>query len=143
MKKLTSLSVIAGLAMVLTTMSASAQFIGPNPNRYPRYPYANEENCADKMGHMRRVSSADIQAVRPGQHVGLIPVCEDLTVPGKNNYGSLFVYGNVSRLRVPLGRNPVLMQALVAKGYDQHDVISLRFGANDSIILYVHQRDMN
>jgi hypothetical protein len=35
------------------------------------------------------------------------------------------------------------MAALTSKGYDQNDVVSLRHGANDSIILYVLQRDMN
>lgn len=35
-----------------------------------------------------------------------------------------------------------LMAALNACGYDQHDVVSLRFGGGGSIILYVHQRDM-
>lgn len=142
MKKLTSLTVIAGFAMALTTMGASAQFVAGIPWN-PRNPQQHEENCADKMGHMRRISAADIQAIHPGQPVGLIAVCEDLTVWGKNNYGPLFVNGNVGRLRVPLARNATLMQALVTEGYDEHDVISLRFGANDSIILYVHQRDMN
>jgi hypothetical protein len=53
------------------------------------------------------------------------------------------VNGNVNHLRVSIAHNATLMTALRAKGYDQHDVVSLRHGANNSIILYVHQRDMN
>lgn len=94
------------------------------------------------MGHMRSVRQADINAIH-GNRVSLQAVCEDLTVLGKNAYGSLFVNGNVNHLRVPIARNATLMAALTAKGYDQNDVVSLRHGANDSIILYVHQRDMN
>ena len=46
-------------------------------------------------------------------------------------------------MRGEIGRNPTLMNALRAKGYDQHDVISLVPAAGNSVLLYVHQRDMN
>src|SRR5215217_5844168 len=94
-----------------------------------------------KGGRLTRMQN-DILAI-DGNRIALLPICEDMTVPGKNAYGALFVNGNVNHLRQPIAYNPTLMAALSAKGYDQNDVVSLRFGGNDSIILYVHQRDMN
>ena len=140
MNKLTTLTIIAGLITAVTTLAPSAAILNHVPA--PK-PVAHEEtNCADQMGHMRSVHRADIEAIH-GQHVALIAVCEDLTVAGKNNYGSLFIDGNVETLRQPIARNQTLMSALLRQNYDQNDVVSLRFGANDSIILYVYQRDMN
>jgi hypothetical protein len=139
MNKLTTLTLIAGIATALTTMAAAAQVAGKGPN----YPAAHsQEHCADTMGHMRRVSQADIAAIG-NQPVVLIPVCEDLTVPFRNVYGPLFVNGNANLLRRPIARSQALMNALRGRQYDQHDVVSVRFGGNHSIILYVHQRDMN
>jgi hypothetical protein len=143
MFKRTTLILLAGLATVLTTLPSQAQFARANVPGGPNHPVGKSaEHCSDQMGHMRRVNRADIQAIH-NQPVYLIPICEDLRVFAKNNYGALFVNGNVERLRVPIARNATLMAALRARGYDQHDVVSLRFGGNDSIILYVHQRDMN
>ncbi|MCR6633941.1 hypothetical protein [Devosia sp.] len=89
---------------------------------------------------MRSVKQADIAAIH-GQDVVLLPVCEELAIYGRNGYGSLFVEGNVNHLRQPIAHSATLMAALTAKGYDQNDVVSLRQGGNDSIILYVYQRD--
>lgn len=142
MLKITTLAILAGLVTATSVAPSFAQFAVPGGNQ--RYPQdsGQEYDCAAVMGHMRGVKQADIFAIN-GNRVALLPVCEDLTVPGKNAYGPLFVNGNVNHLRVPIARNATLMAALTAKGYDQNDVVSLRHGANDSIILYVHQRDMN
>ena len=140
MNKLTALTLIAGIATAMTTLApAAAQIPGKGPN-YPSQ--HSQEHCADTMGHMRRVSQADIAAVG-NQPVVLIPVCEDMTVPFRNVYGPLFVNGNANLLRQPIARSRTLMNALRSRQYDQHDVVSVRFGGNHSIILYVHQRDMN
>ncbi|WDR06448.1 hypothetical protein PSQ90_02980 [Devosia rhodophyticola] len=103
-----------------------------------RFPHS----CADDMGHMRRVYQADIAGIESWQQVVLIPVCDDQTMASRTSYGSLFVEGNVGRLRMPIARNSTLMSALRDKDYDQYDVVSLGFGANDAVLLYVHQRDM-
>ena len=143
MMKLTTLALVAGFVSVATVLPSSAQFAAVNIPGGPNYPTShNEHNCADEMGHMRRVNVFDIDGIRD-RSVWLHPVCEDLTVPGKNNYGTLFINGNVNVLREPIARNRLLMNALEAKGYDEYDVVSLRFGARNSVILYVHQRDMN
>ena len=143
MFKVTTLAVLAGLVTAASVLPSFAQvaFVPGSNQRYPQSS-GSTYDCADSMGHMRSVKQADILAIH-GNRVALLPVCEDLTVRGKNVYGPLFVNGNVNHLRVPIARNATLMAALTAKGYDQNDVVSLRHGANDSIILYVHQRDMN
>jgi hypothetical protein len=144
MFKTTVLAVLAGLITLTSIAPSAAQFArGRQPGQNPQpVGSGSAYDCAAMMGHMRSVKQADIAAIR-GNRVALLPVCEDLTVPGKNVYGPLFVNGNVNHLRVPIARNSTLMTALTAKGYDQHDVVSLRFGGGGSIILYVHQRDMN
>lgn len=140
MLKITTLAIVAGLVTATSVAPSFAQFAVPGSN-YPA-PSSAPTNCDEMVGHMRSVKRADIDAIR-GNRVGLQPICEDLTVVGKNEYGSIFANGNVNHLRTPIARNATLMAALSAKGYDENDVVSLRFGAQGSIILYVLQRDMN
>jgi hypothetical protein len=45
-------------------------------------------------------------------------------------------------LRLPIAHHPTLIDALETHDYDQNDVVSVRFSANNGVILYVHQRDM-
>ena len=144
MNKTSSITLVAGLIMALTTLGSAAAVVpgGPNNQREPSFSGGPRHDPCENMGHMRRVSQADIDAIDRSQHIALISVCEDLTVPERNNYGALFVNGNVETLRLPIARNSALMSALRAKDYDQHDVVNIRYGANDSIILYVHQRDI-
>jgi hypothetical protein len=142
MLKTTTLAILAGLITMTTVLPSAAQVRPGSSQRPPEQSEGQDEDCTAVMGHMRSVNQADINAIK-GNRVALLPVCEDLTVRGKNVYGQLFVNGNVNHLRVSIAHNATLMTALRAKGYDQHDVVSLRHGANNSIILYVHQRDMN
>ena len=142
MNKFASLALVAGLAMALTTFGASAAAVPGGPAPTPTPSSGSQHDPCDTMGHMRSVSAADIAAIGPAQKIVLMAVCEDGTIQTRNNYGALFVNGNVNTLRVPLARNQAIMSTLTARDYDQHDVVNLRFGANDSIILYVHQRDM-
>ncbi|MEO8684767.1 MAG: hypothetical protein ABI414_08005 [Devosia sp.] len=142
MNKLTTITIIAGLASVLSTMVCSAAIVAP---RAPRAaPHEHQAQCSTDLGHMRSVSRADILAIGGGQRIVLVPVCEEEGVHSRHEeYGTLFRDGNVNTLRQPIARNPALIAALGSKDYDEQDVISLRYGGNDSIILYVHQRDMN
>jgi hypothetical protein len=140
MLKTTTFAIVAGMFTLTSVMASAAQVAG-GPSNYPG-PSHSPTNCDEMVGHMRSVHQADIAAIN-GNRVGLQAICEDLTVFGKNSYGSIFANGNVNHLRVPIAHNATLMAALTARGYDQNDVVSLRFGANDSIVLYVLQRDMN
>ena len=144
MNKRVAITVIAGLASVLATMAGSAAQVAPGQGRYPTPAHEHEDFCTEGMGHMRSVSSADIQAISFDQAIVLVPVCEDAQLRARREtYGTLFIDGNVNAVRQPIARNRALISALASQNYDEQDVISLRFGGNDSIILYVHQRDMN
>ena len=142
MNKLSALTVIAGLAVALTTMGAQAAFVAPSRNR-PNMPGSSSEpDCNSTMGHMRLIRRADIEAIH-GQHVTLIRICEDDSLVSARSYGTLFVDGNVDTLRQPIAGNETLITALIQEELDQHDVVSMRYGANDSVILYVFDRHMN
>ena len=140
MNKLSALTVIAGIAMAFTTVTANALFLAPAP-KAPSHQTSHTE-CGDSLGHFRSVNRADIDMI-DGQSVMLIHVCDDGSLASNDSYGSLFINGNVETLRMPIARNYTLMSALDEEGLDQNDVVSLRFGANDSIVLYVYDRFMN
>ena len=144
MTKFRTMAAIAGLITALTTAGAHAQFIVTHvPNYPPRTPTVSDaEHCSDVMGFMRSIRTDEVAAIGPDRPISLIPVCEILAVTDRDNYGSLFIDGNAEKLRMPIARNDALMSALLGKDYDQHDVVSIRFGGNNSVILYVHQRHM-
>lgn len=140
MTKLKTFLVVAGLISAFTTIGAHAQTHVPGSN-HPNYPKPSEHlACDSPIGHLRRTSAAEIAAIHPDQRVVLMPVCESESLIVTDDYGDLFVRGNVDRLRLPIARNPTLMSALSAKDYDHYDVVGLREGASESIILYVRQR---
>jgi hypothetical protein len=135
-----TLTIVASLITAFTTVGASAAILTHVPNQ-PKPTAGSPEDCSDLMGFMRSVRTDEIAAINH-QPVVVIPVCEDLAITGRDNYGSLFIDGNAEKLRMPIARNSLLMSVLASKQYDHHDVVSVRFGANDSVILYVHQRTM-
>jgi hypothetical protein len=141
MLKLTALAVLAGLATAATTLPSSAQFIAANIPGGPNHPGTSEDECAYQLNYIPRVTRAHIDSIQ-GRPVYLIPVCEDGLLGRNDDYGWLFTMGNVGTLRLPIARNSTLMAALMAEGYDHQDVVSLRFGGDDSIVLYVHQRNL-
>lgn len=142
MNKLTTIAAIAGLVTALTTIASPAAVLThvQRPNNNPGTE-ATDPDCTAVLGYMRTPKGAEIMSL-VAAHIAIIPVCEDLTVPGRNNYGPLFVNGNAELLRLPIARNTGLIDALRARDYDQNDVVSVRFGGSNSVILYVHQRDM-
>lgn len=143
MIKLTALALLAGLATAATVVPSSAQFFAAAvPGGPSNYPVSSQsDDCRDEMSHVRRISAADIQSIHD-RSVWLYPVCEKAYLLPRDDYGTLFLDGNANTLRQPIARNQTLMTALRAKGYDQHDVISVVFAAGNSILLYVHQREM-
>lgn len=141
MRKLSSLAIIAGLVTAIVSTSAQAQQVPGGPTHYPRNQESSDPDCTEVMGFMRSVKQAEIKAFN-GERVRLIPVCEDGTHLTRNFYGPLFRDGNAELLRLPIARHPTLINALKSREYDQNDVVSVRFSANNGIIFYVHQRDM-
>lgn len=136
MIKLSTLVALVGIAVAASTSNAFAVAAWPT---YDAMPATSE--CRNDLGFQRTFRTTEISAMH-NQSVFLISVCEDLTMASRNDYGSLFVDGNADGLRSPIAQNDLLMTALYAQDYDQNDVVSIRLGANDSVILYVHQRDM-
>lgn len=137
MLKTTVLSLLVGIVTATTIVPSHALFIAA-PNRKP-VASSSEDECAYQLNYMPRVTRSHIESIQ-GNNVYLIPVCEDGL--GRDDYGWLFTSGNVGTLRLPIADNPTLMHALTAEGYDHQDVVSLRFGGDGSIALYVHQRDL-
>lgn len=139
MFKTTVLALLAGLVTATTIVPSHALFIAAPPNKKPPVASSTEEECSYQLNYMPRVTRAHIESIQ-NNHVYLIPVCENGL--GRDDYGWLFTSGNVGTLRQPIARNAALMSALTAEGYDQQDVVSLRFGGDGSVALYVHQRDL-
>lgn len=141
MFKHTALALVVGLATIATTLPSNAQFFAANiPNK--RTTASSSYDCADEMGHVRRISVDEVKGIHD-RRVWLYPVCERGSLLPRDDYGTLFLDGNAGVVRREIGRNPTLMNALRAKGYDEHDVISVVPAAGNSVLLYVHQRDMN
>lgn len=141
MFKLSTLALV-GIVTAASVLPSLAQFAANNPGG-PNYPSAGDPwDCRNEIGHVRRISADDINRIQD-QSVWLYPICEQHSILPTDDYDRLFLEGNVFTLRQPVARNATLMNALRAKGYDQHDVISVVFAAGNSIMLYVHQRDMN
>ena len=140
MKKFAIITVLAGLTVAFTTIASSAAIVRPRPGTDAHE--NSQADCGLQLGHMRSVGRADIDAI-DGQGVMIIHVCDGRSIVPDDSYGSLFIDGNVNTLRMPIARNYTLMSALDEEGLDQNDVVSLRFGANDSIVLYVYDRFMN
>lgn len=141
MHKLTKAAIIIGLATASVPTASQAAMTHGTQNQYES---SEPKTICDEMigGYMRTPRPAEIQDL-VASHIALIPVCGDPQMTfERNNYGALFVNGNAELLRLPIARNPALINALRAKDYDQNDVVSVRFGGGNSIILYVHQRDM-
>ena len=140
MFKLTALAVLAGIATATTIVPSSAQFFIAVPNQ-GKPASTQSYDCRDEIGYARRISATEIQGIHD-RSVWLYPVCEESSILPRDDYGTLFIDGNANTLRQPIARNATLMNALRAKGYDQHDVVSVVFAAGNSVLLYVHQRDM-
>lgn len=142
MTKMTTLALIAGLVTVATILPSSAQIAVPGGPNNPPPALGSSYDCTNEVGHVRPVTVSEINEIHD-RKVWLYPICEEMSVLPNDNYGTLFLDGNANTLRRPIARNETLMTALSTKGYDQHDVISVVFAAGNSVLVYVHQRDMN
>lgn len=142
MFKTSVLAALVGLATIASILPSTAAFLGPKvPGGNSHSSGSDDDECAYQLNYMNRVTRADISAIA-GQSVFLVPVCENGLIGRNDDYGWLFVNGNVDTLRLPIARNRTLMHALQHEGYDEQDVVSLRFGGDNSIVLYVHQRNL-
>ncbi len=134
MFKTTVLAALVGILTATAVVPSNAAVLLPKPPKA-----SSADDCAYQLNYMPRVTRDAIESIE-GRLVFLVPVCE--TGGNRDDYGDLFNSGNVGTLRLPIAHNATLMSALTAEGYDHQDVVSLRFGGDGSIALYVHQRDM-
>lgn len=138
MFKTTALALIIGLTTAAAIVPSYALNVAGKPNKPAA---SSDDECAYQLNYLPRVTRAHIESIQD-RPVYLIPVCEDGLLGRNDDYGWLFTTGNVGTLRLPIAQNATLMSALTAEGYDQQDVVSLRFGGDGSIALYVHQRTL-
>ena len=131
--------VLAGLLTAFTTLGANAAVLTHVPGAKPNIPASTSE-CGFNAAMQPRLQPAEIAGIARNQEIWLTPICEDTLE--RNSYGTLFRDGNVETLRNVIARNPALMGELVAHGYDQFDVVAVRFSTDSSVNLFVHQRDM-
>lgn len=134
---------LAFAVLAMTTITAWAQVAhvpganNPTPTPGPSGASTGSYSvCGYDLGFMRRPTTRDIAAIS-SHSIVLNPVCED-GLMSRHDIGSLFQDGNVEGLRPHIARNATLMNALRSGNYDQEDVVALRFGANNTVILYVH-----
>jgi hypothetical protein len=141
MNHIKTVVIAAGLLTAFATVGANAAFFPGknNPNNPSPSPSASTE-CTFSAHRNPQLRTNEVAGIRANQQIWLTPVCEDQL--DRNNYGTLFRDGNVETLRLLIARNPALMATLTARGYDHFDVVALRFGRDDSVNLFVHQRDM-
>ena len=139
MKHIKTVIIAAGLLTAFATVGANAQFAAGTPN-YPSPSPSTPSECTFSAHRNPLLRTDEVSGIRSSQQIWLTPVCEDQL--DRNNYGTLFRDGNVETLRLFIARNPALMAALTARGYDHFDVVALRFGRENSVNLFVHQRDM-
>jgi hypothetical protein len=132
----TRIVIAASLFAVVTAASAHAAAIPGGP----KLEFGSESQCGFNAAMQPLVQPVEINGIGGEQQIWLTPVCEDTLE--RNSYGTLFRDGNVETLRNAIRRNGALMSALNARGYDQFDVVALRFGTDTSVNLFVHQRDM-
>lgn len=130
--------IAAGLLTAFATVGANAAVVNKAPPNYPKSTQSSE--CTFSAHRNPLLRTDEVAGIRSNQQIWLTPVCEDEL--DRNNYGTLFRDGNVETLRLYIARNPALMATLTARGYDHFDVVALRFGRNDSVNIFVHQRDM-
>lgn len=134
MKKSIALAAAASVLVALASTAVSAQVI----TRYP--PKTNDTpstfDCDDAMGHLRRVTAAQIRALPRSQNISIQPICEG---DPSQNIAVLRADGNVGSLQSTIGAHPAIALALADAHYIDRDVVGIRFGGGNTLILYVHK----
>jgi hypothetical protein len=122
-----SFAVLAA-AIIVTTTAADAAVMRKAP------PAAGSSyDCADEMGDLRYIRPAIFAETQFGKAV-VKPVCED----GED--GNPYADGNAAGLHTLIARKPMLVEALGDAKYIPSEVVGVRFGGGQSVILYVHHQ---
>lgn len=120
-------------SLVIAVVIASAALLGVNPAQAQPQPEERVElECDPGLGSLRTLRRDQIEAIDESYSFSIWPVCVGHPDP------SLRLAGNVGGLHATIGQNEALSAALGEEGYNADDVVGIRFGANNSVIVYVH-----
>jgi hypothetical protein len=92
----------------------------------------SDENCTLEMGHLRLIRPAQIEeATYDG--IFIQPICE-----GQDAGAAVRNAGNAGGLRPLLSTRLDVVEALAEQAYSTDEVVGVRFGGGDTLVLYVH-----
>jgi hypothetical protein len=144
MIRLTLAALVAALSF---TAAADAAVVKPRtppvptttpttPATTPGTPYtpatvASPDDCRVDMGHLRLIRPAQLE-VAQYEAIFVQPVCEGEEV------GVLRNEGNAGGLRPVLATKADVVEALADEDYLTDEVVGVRFGGGNTLILYVH-----
>ena len=119
--------------LLFAAVSAALLAVSPAPAQSPPPDELIELGCDPGLGALRTLYRDDIEAIDESYSFSIWPVCVGHPDP------SVRLAGNVGGLHGVIGQNDAFAAALEAEGYDADDVVAIRFGANNSVIVYVHR----
>jgi hypothetical protein len=102
----------------------------PGQPDVPRVAIQLAGGCGDKLGYLRDVTVAQIEAVGPDDVIDVVPVCRNKTLADEQD--------EVAELRPAIGLNPVTDAGLQKEGFNPEDVVGVIVD-NKSVTFYVHQ----
>ena len=132
---------LAIVAVTFATLTAASAFPS-SAQPYPRGDYpctagpqcpssgGSEDNCADQLGHLKRVYPAEVRGVDNSYRVWVTEICTSSVLMRSD--------GNAAYLRTSIADNDVLVDVLGQKGFGSDDVVAVRMMGDDTINLYVH-----
>lgn len=118
------------ILLSVAVLSAALLLVPPAQAQQQQQPI--ELECDPGLGSLRTLRRDQIEAIDESYSFSIWPVCVGHPDP------SLRLAGNVGGLHATIGQNEALSAALGEEGYDADDVVGIRFGANNSVIVYVH-----
>jgi hypothetical protein len=122
------------LLLSMTIVSAALLMIAPAQAR-PRYVEPEvvvDQECDPSLGQLRTIRVDEIQAIDDSYSISIWVVCPDHPDPGAP------LAGNVGGLHNVIAQNDALFAALAEAGFDPEEVVAIRFGRGNSLIIYVH-----
>jgi hypothetical protein len=148
MTKMLKLTLAALVAAFALTSTAGAAVVGvrvpppkttPTPITTPSNPGGptgsvvtfSDYDCTLEMGHLRLIRPAQLEEAG---YDGIViqPVCEGEQSAAARNAG------NAVGLRGLLGTKADVVEALAAQDYVAEEIVGVRFGGGDTLVLYVH-----
>lgn len=118
--------------ILLATVSAALLAVSPAPAQQPPREELLDLGCDPGFGALRTLYRDDIEAIDESYSFSIWPVCVNHPDP------AVRLAGNVGGLHSVIAQNEAFVAALADEDYDAEDVVGIRFGANNSVIVYVH-----